>query len=79
NKMRIDGRNLVWGLGMRNGEKGYGLDMEVKSKKGLVRGVIERLEIGGLEVSVGEDKYKDELEEKLKKVVLEGIERYVKG
>ena len=65
-------------LPITNREKRYPLDIEVKTKKGLVTGVIDTLQIRALDLNEREHNYKDELQDNLKKVVLQAIQTYLK-
>ncbi|EBQ5921395.1 type II toxin-antitoxin system PemK/MazF family toxin (plasmid) [Staphylococcus pasteuri] len=78
NQMTIDGTNFVWALPITNREKRYPLDIEVKTKKGLVTGVIDTLQIRALDLNEREHNYKDELQDNLKNVVLQAIQTYLK-
>ena len=59
-------------------ERRYPLDIEVKTKKGLVTGVIDTLQIRALDLNEREHNYKDELQDNLKNVVLQAIQTYLK-
>ena len=78
NNMTIKGTDFVWVLPITNREKRYPLDIEVKTKKGLVTGVIDTLQIRSLDLNEREHKYKDELQDNLKNVFLQAIKTYLK-
>ena len=50
----------------------------MKTKKGLVTGVIDTLQIRALDLNEREHNYKDELQDNLKNVVLQAIKTYLK-
>ena len=78
NKMTIKGTNFVWALPITNRKKRYPSDIEVKTKKGLVTGVIDTLQIRALDLNERNHNYKDELQDNLKNVVLQAIQTYIK-
>ena len=76
--MTIKGTNFVWALPITNRKKRYPSDIEVKTKKGLVTGVIDTLQIRALDLNERNHNYKDELQDNLKNVVLQAIQTYIK-
>ncbi|MCG3402931.1 type II toxin-antitoxin system PemK/MazF family toxin [Staphylococcus massiliensis CCUG 55927] len=78
NNMTINGTNFVWVLPITNRETRFPTDVEIKTKKGLITGVIDTIQIRSLDLNAREHNYKDELQDKLKKDVLKAIQTYLK-
>ncbi|EGQ4088556.1 type II toxin-antitoxin system PemK/MazF family toxin, partial [Staphylococcus pseudintermedius] len=51
NQMMIDGTELVWVVPIINRELRYPTDIELKTKKGLVSGVIDSIQIRALDLN----------------------------
>ncbi|GAB0337228.1 hypothetical protein JPSP52_06720 [Staphylococcus pseudintermedius] len=59
NQMMIDGTELVWVVPIINRELRYPTDIELKTKKGLVSGVIDTIQIRALDLNARQHNYKD--------------------
>ncbi len=59
NQMMIDGTELVWVVPIINHELRYPTDIELKTKKGLVSGVIDTIQIRALDLNARQHNYKD--------------------
>lgn len=59
NQMMIDGTELVWVVPIINHELRYPTDIELKTKKGLVSGVIDTIQIRALDLNARQHHYKD--------------------
>ncbi|MCO0861604.1 type II toxin-antitoxin system PemK/MazF family toxin [Staphylococcus pasteuri] len=78
NQMSIEGTDFVWVLPITNREVRFPTDIEVKTKKGLVTGVIDTIQIRSLDLNVRYHNYRDELQDNLKKDVLQAVQTYLK-
>ncbi|MGF7194180.1 mRNA interferase MazF [Staphylococcus pasteuri] len=76
--MSIEGTDFVWVLPITNREVRFPTDIEVKTKKGLVTGVIDTIQIRSLDLNVRYHNYRDELQDNLKKDVLQAVQTYLK-
>ncbi|MFI3133009.1 type II toxin-antitoxin system PemK/MazF family toxin [Staphylococcus warneri] len=63
NQMTIDGTDFVCILPITSRELSFPTDIEVKSKKGLVTGVIDTIQIRSLDLNALYHNYKDELKD----------------
>ncbi|EGQ1602986.1 type II toxin-antitoxin system PemK/MazF family toxin [Staphylococcus pseudintermedius] len=77
NQMMIDGTELVWVVPIINRELRYPTDIELKTKKGLVSGVIDSIQIRALDLNARQHHYKDGLQDNLKSKVLKAIQTYL--
>ncbi|MBO1198137.1 type II toxin-antitoxin system PemK/MazF family toxin [Staphylococcus simiae] len=78
NDMTIKGTNFVWILPITSREPKFPTDIEVKSKKRLVTGVIDTVQIRALNLNAHEYNYRDELQDSLKNDVLLAINTFLK-
>ncbi|MBM6207522.1 type II toxin-antitoxin system PemK/MazF family toxin [Staphylococcus nepalensis] len=78
NQMTINGTNFVWILPITSREVKFPTDIKVKTKNGLVTGVIDTIQIRALDINARYHNYKDELQENLKSDVLKAIQTYLK-
>lgn len=76
--MSIEGTDFVWVLPITNREVRFPTDIEVKTKKGIVTGVIDTIQIRSLDLNVRYHNYRDELQDNLKKDVLQAVQTYLK-
>ncbi|QUM66709.1 type II toxin-antitoxin system PemK/MazF family toxin [Staphylococcus delphini] len=77
NQMMIDGTEFVWVVPITNRELRYPTDIELKTKKGLVSGVIDTIQIRALDLNARQHHYKDALQDNLKSKVLKAIQTYL--
>ncbi|HEC2147372.1 TPA: type II toxin-antitoxin system PemK/MazF family toxin [Staphylococcus delphini] len=77
NQMMIDGTEFVWVIPITNRELRYPTDIELKTKKGLVSGVIDTIQIRALDLNARHHHYKDALQDNLKSKVLKAIQTYL--
>ncbi|MEJ7276756.1 type II toxin-antitoxin system PemK/MazF family toxin, partial [Staphylococcus epidermidis] len=63
NQMSIEGTDFVWILPITNREKRFETDIEVKTKKGLITGVIDTIQMRSLDLNARKYNYKDELQD----------------
>ncbi|EGQ3212497.1 type II toxin-antitoxin system PemK/MazF family toxin [Staphylococcus pseudintermedius] len=77
NQMMIDGTEFVWVVPIINRELRYPTDIELKTKKGLVSGVIDTIQIRALDLNARQHHYKDALQDNLKSKVLKAIQTYL--
>lgn len=78
NQMSIDGTNFVWVLPITTRGLRYPTDIQLKTKKGLVSGVIDTVQIRALDLKARQYNYKDELQDNLKNDILKAIKTYLK-
>lgn len=64
--MTINGTDFVWILPITSREVRFPTDIEVKTKNGLVTGVIDTIQIRSLDLNARYHNYKDELQDNLK-------------
>lgn len=77
NQMMVDGTEFVWVVPITNRELRYPTDIELKTKKGLVSGVIDTIQIRALNLNARQHHYKDALQDNLKSKVLKAIQTYL--
>ncbi|WP_019166292.1 type II toxin-antitoxin system PemK/MazF family toxin [Staphylococcus delphini] len=77
NQMMIDGTEFVWVVTITNRELRYPTDIELKTKKGLVSGVIDTIQMRALDLNAHQHHYKDALQDNLKSKVLKAIQTYL--
>lgn len=77
NQMMIDGTEFVWVVPITNRELRYPTDIELKTKKGLVSGVIDTIQMRALDLNAHQHHYKDALQDNLKSKVLKAIQTYL--
>lgn len=73
NLMSINGSKFVWVLPITSRPLRFPTDIEVKSKKGIVTGIIDTVQLRSLDLNARFHIYKDELQDNLKTDVLEAI------
>lgn len=76
--MSIECTDFVWVLPITNREVRFPTDIEVKTKKGIVTGVIDTIQIRSLNLNVHYHNYRDELQDNLKHNVLQAVQTYLK-
>lgn len=79
NQMTINSTNFVWILPITSREVRFPTAIKVKTKNGLVTGVIDTIQIRSLDINARYHNYKDELQENLKSDVLKAIQTYIKS
>lgn len=77
NQMMIDGTEFVWVVPIINREWRYPTDIELKTKKGLVSGLIDTIQMRALDLNAHQHHYKDALQDNLKSKVLKAIQTYL--
>ena len=77
NQMTINGTDFVWILPITSREVRFPTDIEVKTKNGLVTGVIDTIQIRSLDLNARYHNYKDELQDNLKNDVIQAIQTYI--
>lgn len=78
NQMSIEGTDFVWILPITNREKRFETDIEVKTKNGLITGIIDTIQIRSLDLNARNHNYKDKLQDNLKNDVLQAVQTYLK-
>jgi mRNA interferase MazF len=76
NQMTINGTAFVWILPITRREVRFPTDIEVKTKNGLVTGVIDTIQIRSLDLNARYHNYKDELQDN-KNDVIQAIQTYL--
>lgn len=66
--MRIDSTDFVWILPIITRDVLFPTDILLKTKKGLVSGVIDTVQIRAVDLKARQHYYKDELQDNLKKL-----------
>lgn len=74
NDTMIQASNFVWVIPITHRDAKYPSDIEVKTKRGKVKGILDTVQLKSLDLNARKHNKKDELQDNLKRDVLEAIQ-----